>query len=73
MVDLGRKADLGRLERIIGREAYREEENTAGVGGVALCIRLLGKIEEYIERRPYRTHNRRLPLKHVVTSWSSTA
>lgn len=31
VVNLGRETDLGWLERIIGRESDREEENTASV------------------------------------------
>lgn len=36
MVDLGREGDLGRLERVVGRERDREEEDAARVGRVAL-------------------------------------
>ena len=32
MVDLGREADLGRFEGIVGGERDREEEDAAGVG-----------------------------------------
>lgn len=31
MIDLGRKADLGRLEGVVGRETDREEENTTRI------------------------------------------
>jgi hypothetical protein len=36
MVDLGREANFGGLERIIGRESDGEEEDAAGVWGVPL-------------------------------------
>lgn len=36
VVDLGRKADLGRLEWVIGGESDGKEEDTASVGGVTL-------------------------------------
>jgi hypothetical protein len=51
VVDLGREADLGGLEGIIGWEAYREEENATGVGGIALCIRSLGETAQQAEKR----------------------
>jgi hypothetical protein len=72
MVDLGGKADLGRLERVIGRKAYREEKDATRVGGITLGSRSLIKSTPQ-GKETYRSHYRRLPLKHIVTSWSSTA
>jgi hypothetical protein len=36
VVDAGGEVDLGRLERVVGREVNREEKDTARVWGVAL-------------------------------------
>ena len=36
VVDLGREADLGRLEGVVGREGNGKEEDAAGVRRVAL-------------------------------------
>ena len=36
VVYLGRKADLGRLEGVVGGEADRKKENATRVGGIAL-------------------------------------
>ena len=43
MVDLGREADLGRLEGVVGRERDGEEEHAAGVRRVALQQRFRGQ------------------------------
>lgn len=38
MVDAGCEVDLGRLEGVVGREVNSQEEDTARVWGLALCI-----------------------------------
>ena len=38
VVDLGREADLGRFERVVGGEHDREKEDATGVWGIALNI-----------------------------------
>lgn len=35
MVDAGGEVDLGRLERVVGREVDRQEKDAARVGGIA--------------------------------------
>ena len=45
VIDLGRKANLGRFERVIGGEGDGKEENAACVRGVTLTHRGVGHFE----------------------------
>ena len=38
VIDLGREADLGGFERVVGGEHNREKEDATGVWGIALNI-----------------------------------
>jgi len=65
------KADFGRLPRIVGGEGDRKEENTARIRRVTLV---------HNESQPqegrsstHGTHNRSLPLEHVIASRASVA
>jgi len=54
VVNLGRKADLGRFEWVIGGKRDGEEENTACIGRVTLDDRGLSRFESVTPRKHSR-------------------
>jgi len=76
VVYLSGKADFGRLERIIDREGDRKEENTTRIRRVTLFhIRIMSDSHRKVPVRSltHRTHNRSLPLEHVIASGTGGA
>jgi len=75
MVYLSGEAYLGRLERVIGGEANRKEENAARIRCVTLFhIRsTMSHTRVPVKYLTHGTHNRSLPLEHVITDRGGAA
>ena len=73
VVNLGREADLGWLEGIVGREGDGEEEDTPGIRRVPLVAAQIKTSNTLRETSAYRTHDGGLPLEHVIAGRTSTA
>jgi len=67
----------GRLERIIGGEGNKKEENTARVRRVTLfhirCIMSDSHTKVPVRSLTHGAHNRCLPLEHVIASRAGAA
>ena len=74
VIDLGREADLGRLEGIIDWERDGEEKDTAGIRRLPLAAAKIRTRITWVETaRTHWTHNGGLPLEHVVSGRTGTA
>ena len=74
VVDLGREADLGGLEGIIGWEGDGEEEDTPGIRRLPLvAARIRTRTIRVTTTSAYWTHDCGLPLEHILACRTSTA
>ena len=74
VINLGREADLGRLEGIIDWERDGEEKDAASIRRLPLvAARVRTRITRVETTSTYWTHDGGLPLEHVVAGRTGTA